>query len=350
MSVENLLVGRNVIEHLSSFAERTRGALVAAIVGLALAGCAETVTGLDQSAGPQGQTITARAVAFEPLTGLPDRLAPQFAADLGTQAAAAGLTVVPREETANAYKVKGYFSAVPNGGQSRVFYVWDIFDASGERTNRIEGERLVDGSSTDPWANVTPEIMTEIAQSSISTLTSYVNQGAAAQADALPPGPVTPSAGETEALALTRTDDSLSPGAQRVTRSDNAASLPSRANAARPGTGVHVATVEGMEGESGTILAEALRRELAGYGLRVVIDPADAAFSISGEGTHSVPQGARHSVGIIWTITRSAGDRLGTVRQINKLAPSELSDEWPVAARSAASAAAPGIVLLINES
>ena len=236
--------------------------------------------------------------------------------------------------------MKGYFSDIPQGGQSRIFYVWDIFYASGQRTNRFEGERIVTNDGSDPWSGATPQIMTEIARASIAEIARFVNSGGAtAQAPIATP-----------ALALSAPDGTAERAANRRGASSadiGVADLSRQASGA--GTAVHIAGVSGLSGAAGPVLSRALQAELRRFGLRPVAAPSDAAIRISGEATHSARQGASHTVGIIWTIADAAGRPLGTVRQVNKLAPAELSDAWGGAATRAATAAAPGIVLLASE-
>lgn len=301
---------------------------------LLLAACADGPSLPGASSG----TTTARAIAFEPVVGVPDRLAPQFATDLGAEAARRNLVVVAREDTGNVYRVKGYFSALAEGGATRIVYVWDIFDASGERASRINGEATAPGGGADPWANVTPETMTSIASQSITDLLAFVGQ----------PNASLSTVAATNALALTgdRSDGvaaaSLPPRRQR----DPSGVGRNFATAGNSGPRVFIAPVTGFEADTAA-LAQAIGRELDALGARIVSDPAAADMWISAEASMGPEQGRLHAVGIVWSVRSRAGDALGSVRQLNKLSPAAL-DNWTREAHRAARAAAPGLYLLMT--
>jgi hypothetical protein len=83
-------------------------------------------------------------VAFEPIVGLPQSLALPLAQQLSTEAGARNLTIVPRETASTAaVRAKGSFNAETVGEETVITYVWDLFDANGNRKSRFGGERRV---------------------------------------------------------------------------------------------------------------------------------------------------------------------------------------------------------------
>ena len=311
--------------------------LLAAGLVLLLAACADGPS-LPGAASTTSGAGTARAIAFEPVVGVPDRLASQFATDLGAEAARRNLVVVARENTDNVYRVKGYFSALSESNATRIVYVWDIFDAAGQRASRINGEATAPGSASDPWDNVTPEIMTAIASQSITDLEAFVGQ----------PSASTPTVGAASALALTAAEsDGLSAETLRPQRTRDQSGIgPSLATRGNSGPRVFVAPISGMEGAA-SILTRAIGRELGALGARIVADPSEADMWVSAQASKSPEEGRLHAVGIVWSVQSRAGDVLGSVRQLNKLAPSALED-WASEAENAARAAAPGLYLLMT--
>lgn len=301
---------------------------------LLLAACAD---GPSLPGGSSGAT-NARVIAFEPVVGVPDRLAPQFATDLGAEAARRNLVVVARENTGNVYRVKGYFSALSEGGATRIVYVWDIFDAAGERANRINGEVTAPGGGADPWATVTPEMMTAIASQSINDLQAFVGQPSASVS----------TVGATRALALTADrNDGVSAASLPAHRPRDPSGLGRVvATSGNSGPRVFIAPVRGLQVDT-VVLAQAISRELDTLGARIVSDPAAADMWVSAEASQSPEEGRLHAIGIVWSVQSRAGDVLGSVRQLNKLAPTALAD-WVIEAEKAARAAAPGLYLLMT--
>ena len=54
--------------------------------------------------------------------------------------------------------LKGYFSAISEGGATTVIYVWDVLDPSGNRLHRIQGQAKADGRG-EGWPAVPPATM-----------------------------------------------------------------------------------------------------------------------------------------------------------------------------------------------
>ncbi|RVJ21088.1 hypothetical protein CN184_17025, partial [Sinorhizobium medicae] len=63
--------------------------------------------------------------------------------------------------------LKGYFSALNDGGKTTVVYVWDILDGGGNRLHRIQGQDTVANTAADPWSAVPAETMEAIGNETI---------------------------------------------------------------------------------------------------------------------------------------------------------------------------------------
>jgi hypothetical protein len=61
--------------------------------------------------------------------------------------------------------LKGYFSAVTEGKDTTVVYVWDVYDPAGNRLHRINGQMKApsvasgSGATDDSWKAVSPATM-----------------------------------------------------------------------------------------------------------------------------------------------------------------------------------------------
>ncbi|MFN0264453.1 hypothetical protein ACKTEK_11300 [Tepidamorphus sp. 3E244] len=118
----------------------------------------------------KAQKVTAGSVAFEPVVGLPEQLATQLATELGTAAVGRRLTVVGRDDPKAALRAKGYFTATTELSQTRITYVWDLFDATGQRKKRFEDQQVVGRVANDPWSVVDAELLSAIAEATIAEI------------------------------------------------------------------------------------------------------------------------------------------------------------------------------------
>ena len=112
---------------------------------------------------------------------------------------------------------------------------------------------------------------------------------------------------------------------------------------------IFVDTVAGAGGDGPTELANALSSELRRAGGGRVNDAGRADYVVKGEATVGPAVQGRQTVAIIWTVTTRSGSPLGTVRQVNHVAPGSLDRQWGQSAQRAAEAAAPGVLALLPE-
>ncbi len=71
--------------------------------------------------------------------------------------------------------LKGYFSAMTEGTDTTVVYVWDIYDAQGNRLHRINGQQKapsVEGGKD--WSAVSPATMQAIADATMDQLATWL--------------------------------------------------------------------------------------------------------------------------------------------------------------------------------
>ncbi|BAB49752.1 msr2684 [Mesorhizobium japonicum MAFF 303099] len=76
--------------------------------------------------------------------------------------------------------LKGYFSAISEGKDTTVIYVWDVYDPSGNRLHRINGQMKAPsvnsaaGAGADSWKGVSPATMQAIADQTIDQFAAFL--------------------------------------------------------------------------------------------------------------------------------------------------------------------------------
>ncbi|MBZ9655388.1 hypothetical protein [Phyllobacterium lublinensis] len=133
-------------------------------------------SGPNQAGAPAapGSPRTAK-LRFAPIVGAPIAAATPLSQRLSALAKAKGITLGTSADTDNTHIMKGYFSALPDGNQTTIIYVWDVLDPAGTRLHRIQGQEKVPGGGTDPWNSVPPKVMEGIADKAIDGYLAWVS-------------------------------------------------------------------------------------------------------------------------------------------------------------------------------
>ena len=133
-----------------------------------------------------------KKIAVAPIIGTTPEVAQQLSDALVAAGSDRGLTIVPAGSKAN-YTLRGYLIATSEGKGSKITYIWDVNDASGQRVARVSGEEVVTGrAGGDPWANVDSTAIRSIAGKTASQLAASMPRGGgsasavAAASDAAP--------------------------------------------------------------------------------------------------------------------------------------------------------------------
>jgi hypothetical protein len=113
--------------------------------------------------------------AFAPIDGVPVPVLQAMSAALNQDAAAFRLNVVPFNDPSAVYIVRGYLSAVAEGPQARLVYVWDVLDRQGNRLHRVTGQET-GGAFTggDPWTGIGAANVTAASRRTIESLAAWV--------------------------------------------------------------------------------------------------------------------------------------------------------------------------------
>jgi hypothetical protein len=111
---------------------------------------------------------------FAPVVGATLAAATPLSRRLSQLAAERGIEIVSGAAAPGDYLVKGYLSAIADGNDTIVIFVWDVVDATGTRLHRIQGqERVAARAGADPWLSVPNATMEQIAARTITEIESW---------------------------------------------------------------------------------------------------------------------------------------------------------------------------------
>jgi hypothetical protein len=123
--------------------------------------------------GPTSAVATVSRLQFAPIVGTPVEAAGPLSERLAQRAREKGIALARTGEP-QSHILKGYFSALPEGKQTTIVYVWDVLDASGNRLHRIQGQQVVQGG--DGWSSVSAATMQGIADQTMEQLATWLQR------------------------------------------------------------------------------------------------------------------------------------------------------------------------------
>ncbi|MCB1461962.1 MAG: hypothetical protein KDJ90_05950 [Nitratireductor sp.] len=112
-------------------------------------------------------------VAFLPVTGAPQSAVTKLAGAMRNAARSNAVPVVVSVDRGAQYQLKGYFSALNDGSGAVLVYVWDVLDARGVRIHRISGQERGGSSTGDPWAGISDDMISRVANTTMNSLRSW---------------------------------------------------------------------------------------------------------------------------------------------------------------------------------
>ncbi|MEI9420938.1 hypothetical protein O7A70_07150 [Mesorhizobium sp. Cs1299R1N1] len=116
-----------------------------------------------------------------PIVGASVEAATPLTAELQTRAKQRGITLAGSQDQTATHVLKGYFSAMTEGKDTTVIYVWDVYDPSGNRLHRINGQMKApstgsgDSAGADSWKSVSPATMQAIADQTIDQFAAFLS-------------------------------------------------------------------------------------------------------------------------------------------------------------------------------
>ena len=118
------------------------------------------------SASPEGIPV-----ALESIDGAPAPIRTALADELANAATDRKVDLVGASAEAR-YRVRGYLSTSTEDGETKVAYVWDVFDAQKRRAKRLEG------SSPAPAASISAldkAALAKLAQASMDEIAAFLS-------------------------------------------------------------------------------------------------------------------------------------------------------------------------------
>ncbi len=114
-----------------------------------------------------------------PIVGASVEAATPLTAELQTRARQRGITLAGSQDQTATHVLKGYFSAMSEGKDTTVIYVWDVYDPAGNRLHRINGQQKAPSvNGADSWKAVAPATMQAIADQTIDQFAAWLGGGA----------------------------------------------------------------------------------------------------------------------------------------------------------------------------
>jgi len=240
------------------------------------------------------------------------------------------------------YTLRGYVVSAREQAKTKVSYIWDVTDPTGKRVNRISGEEVAPASaSADPWASVTPSVMSAISNKTATQLAGWL------------PANTTPTAAPAVAGAVQTAPAAVNSAAR------SAASAPvQQARAAVPngtvtgsidkGVNAIIPSVTGAPGDGSVSLTRAIRSEMTRNGVALGAAPTPQSYRVEGRvALRQSSSAGQQEINIDWDVRDPTGKKLGTVSQKNAIQAGSLDGAWGKTADAAAAAAAQGILKLL---
>lgn len=136
----------------------------------------------------------AAAVALASIDGAPEPVIAQFKQAVTTEGAAREISFT--DPSLARYFVRGYLDAYPTDKGTAIRYVWDVYDSTKQRTQRLDDGLDIPGSVPDPWSAVDDKVLSGMASRSADDIAAYLATTpealgppvATAVSSAVPPG------------------------------------------------------------------------------------------------------------------------------------------------------------------
>ena len=119
--------------------------------------------------------IAKTRLQIAPIVGASVAAATPLTERLQMRARERGITLAGSADKSATHVLKGYFSAITEGKNTTVLYVWDVYDPSGNRLHRINGQQKAPSvSGAEGWAAVSPATMQAIADSTVDQFSTWL--------------------------------------------------------------------------------------------------------------------------------------------------------------------------------
>jgi hypothetical protein len=271
--------------------------------------------------------------AVAPVIGPPENVSTDLRNQLISNLERQNIRVAKSPDEKAEYTLRGYVvSSLEKGSKSKVSYIWDVTDSAGKGVHRVSGEEAApSGKSKDPWAAVTPNVVTAIATKTVTSVASWMPGAGPAVAAGTQGGLV-------QTAAATPAYNSSAPSKALVTGSVGKGPVKAL-----------VPNVNGAPGDGSSSLRAALQRELTRNGVTLTEAQSPDTYIVEGKVALGAGKDGKQPITIDWSVTDPSGKKLGTVSQKNEVPQGSLDGSWGKTADAAAGAAAQGIVKLLPQ-
>jgi hypothetical protein len=140
------------------------GQIAAIVITAALGACQGSLI----SGSPEGVPV-----ALESIDGAPAPVQTALIGELATAASDRKVELVGSSAQAR-YRVRGYISTAQEDGETKVSYVWDVFDSQKRRAQRLAGSRPVTLASGS-ISSIDKETLAKLAQSSMDEIAEFLS-------------------------------------------------------------------------------------------------------------------------------------------------------------------------------
>lgn len=143
-------------------------------------GMAPPTTASTTGGAPLTAAIAARTkLRIDPIVGASVEAATPLTEQLANRARARGIGISGSADPSSTHVLKGYFSVITEGSDTTVIYVWDVYDAAGNRLHRINGQQKGPANGGQGWASVSTDTMQKIADVTIDQFAAWLAGNAA---------------------------------------------------------------------------------------------------------------------------------------------------------------------------
>lgn len=146
------------------------GRIAAIVMTAALGACQSSL----MSGSPEGVPV-----ALESIDGAPAPVQTALIGELATAASDRKVELVGSSAEAR-YRVRGYLSTAQEDGETKVSYVWDVFDSQKRRAKRLAGSRPVTLAS-DSISTIDKETLAKLAQASMTEIAEFLSNSKSIQ-------------------------------------------------------------------------------------------------------------------------------------------------------------------------
>jgi len=256
------------------------------LMGMMLSGCGTSdifgttgqITSQIPSTTPQASQEPVSKVAFAPIIGAPTKVSQRLSGHLTEAATKRNMVVITNGAEKPDYTIRGYVVAAGQSTGTKLSYIWDVADKTGKRAHRITGEEFLAGKNAkDPWANVSDQAISGIAEKTVSRFASWL--------------PNKKTGGTSPAI-------SPSKPAAKVANAKPAAPAYTGSLASNSALSAFVQPVEGAPGDGKSSLTSAIRAQLKAKGIRLASANTSGQYVVKGNVAMGSPSNGNQKIKI----------------------------------------------------